>query len=238
MRILKQRFILYFLLICANVGLFLNTYANNTITFSGKNVRLDTTFAILERQSSFQIVHELSGIQLSRKFNINLQNATINEALDSCIKGQELTYKIFYPERIAIIDERRKFKGHWFDANSGLITNYFLYTCLIFTIVSYFIFASIHKRLFSVGVFLLTIGCDYNYMRFAGMVEEQEYLSPEAKKKIVRKLEFLRQEIDSVQYIKGLNIYKWICRFRQVLRDAFYICHWVHFAESKGKVSH
>ena len=64
------------------------------ITFSGKDVSLETIFSVVEKQTGYVVFYNYSAIKDSRKITINARGIPLKDFLDKCIENQPLTYSI------------------------------------------------------------------------------------------------------------------------------------------------
>jgi TonB-linked SusC/RagA family outer membrane protein len=64
------------------------------INLSEQNASLEKIFKQIRKQSQYHFFYEDALIQQSKKVDINIQNGTIQEVLDICLKNQQLTYAI------------------------------------------------------------------------------------------------------------------------------------------------
>lgn len=70
-----------------------NSYAQN-ITIIRKNVSLSNVFKTIEQQTGFLFFYDKQLIQKTRPIDISIKNATIEETLSACLKGQGFIYTI------------------------------------------------------------------------------------------------------------------------------------------------
>ncbi|MBO9634050.1 MAG: SusC/RagA family TonB-linked outer membrane protein [Chitinophagaceae bacterium] len=64
------------------------------VTLSGQQVSLEKVFASIEQQTGYSFYYKLGVPALTRKIDIAVKNAPLTEALDHCLKGLDLEYKI------------------------------------------------------------------------------------------------------------------------------------------------
>lgn len=64
------------------------------ISLAGKNMSLEKVFAVIEQQSGYSFVYKYNDLQQARPVDVNLKNASIQQVLDACLKGQHLSYTI------------------------------------------------------------------------------------------------------------------------------------------------
>jgi TonB-linked SusC/RagA family outer membrane protein len=92
--------------ICVNA--FANTYAQS-ITLSEKNASLDKIFKEVKRQTGYTFIYTDVMLRKSNKVNIDISNATLEQALDLCFKDQPLTYTIL--NKMVVVKEKEKLFG-------------------------------------------------------------------------------------------------------------------------------
>jgi TonB-linked SusC/RagA family outer membrane protein len=68
--------------------------SSQNISLSGKNISLERVFSVIEQQTHFSFVYRYNDIQAAQPVDLHLRNATVQQALDACLKGQHLTYTI------------------------------------------------------------------------------------------------------------------------------------------------
>ncbi len=64
------------------------------INLSEQNVSLKEVFSQIEQQSDYFFIYRNEWLQQAKKIDVSLKNATIEEAMAACLKGQQLTYSI------------------------------------------------------------------------------------------------------------------------------------------------
>ena len=64
------------------------------ITLSENNVSLEKIFKEIRKQSGYNFVYTQQLLQNSKKVSIQVENTTLEKALDECFKGQVITYTI------------------------------------------------------------------------------------------------------------------------------------------------
>ncbi len=62
------------------------------ISFSGENVRLQTIFKAIEKQTGYFVVYDPQLLANSQPVTVRMQNVTLKELLDYILKDQLLTY--------------------------------------------------------------------------------------------------------------------------------------------------
>ncbi len=67
---------------------------SQTITLSLKNVSLEKAFKEIRKQTSYSFVYTREQINKSNPVNLNIKDASINQALDICFSNQPLTFVI------------------------------------------------------------------------------------------------------------------------------------------------
>ena len=81
------------LLLAATLHVSAKGSAQN-ISLSGRNLSLERVFSSIEQQTHFSFVYKYNDIQAAQPVDVHLHNATLQQALDACLKGQHLTYTI------------------------------------------------------------------------------------------------------------------------------------------------
>ncbi len=79
------------------LGTFLHVSASGTaqgITLQEKNASLEKVFKAIEKQTGYLFWYNSAVVQNTKKINIQLKNATLEQALQACFEGQSLTYTI------------------------------------------------------------------------------------------------------------------------------------------------
>ena len=82
--------------------------AAQSITLSEKNISLEKVFQKIEKQSGYLFVYRDEWLQQARKIDINVINATLDQVLTLCFKGQPLTYEIV--EKNIVIKQKPEIK--------------------------------------------------------------------------------------------------------------------------------
>lgn len=82
-----------FLLIVATLQVRATGYGQK-INLSEHNVKLEKVFKEITNQSGYHFFYEDALIQQTKKIDVNIKNAGIEEALDICLKDQQLSYVI------------------------------------------------------------------------------------------------------------------------------------------------
>jgi TonB-linked SusC/RagA family outer membrane protein len=71
-----------------------NGLAQNTVTFSGKDVNLESVFTAIKKQTNYRFFFNTSIIQNASKITIEVKNAPIEQVLNLALKDQSLTFAI------------------------------------------------------------------------------------------------------------------------------------------------
>jgi len=77
------------------------------ITLNQKNANLSNIFKEIRKQSNYDFLYDKTVIQNAKPVDIQLKNATIEEALQACFDGQPLTYTI--ENKIVVVKEKPTF---------------------------------------------------------------------------------------------------------------------------------
>ena len=64
------------------------------VTFSGKNVPLETVFNAIKKQTGYVVFYEYTIIAEANKVTVNVKNVPVEKLLDECFREQPLTYSI------------------------------------------------------------------------------------------------------------------------------------------------
>src|SRR5689334_18210454 len=81
------------LLCIINVQALANVYAQK-ITLHVKNAPIEKVFKEIQRQSGFRFVYTNDKLQGVQPVNLDVTNATLDEALTQCMNGQPITYMV------------------------------------------------------------------------------------------------------------------------------------------------
>lgn len=71
-----------------------NGHSQN-VTLTLKDAPLEKVFTEIRKQTGYDFVYKTNVLEQARKVNVSVQNASLQQVLDLCFKGQPLTYKIF-----------------------------------------------------------------------------------------------------------------------------------------------
>ncbi len=82
------------LLFAALVNVSAKTYSQN-ISIHQSNLSVEKILKLIKKQSGFNYFYDEDAIAKTSKVSIDLNNATVEEALNQCFKNQPLTYRIF-----------------------------------------------------------------------------------------------------------------------------------------------
>jgi TonB-linked SusC/RagA family outer membrane protein len=83
-----------FFLLSACMAASANSHSQN-VTLTVKDAPLEKVFAEIKKQTGYDFVYKTEALERAQKVNVNVQNASLQQVLDLCFKGQPLTYKIF-----------------------------------------------------------------------------------------------------------------------------------------------
>ena len=87
-----MKFIAFSLLI---IALHLATPSRSQrVSISGKNLRLEKVFAEIRKQTGFAFICESSLLNASRPVTLNVNQASLEEVLNICLRGQGLGFII------------------------------------------------------------------------------------------------------------------------------------------------
>lgn len=82
------------ILLSACLAASANGHSQN-VTLTLKDAPLEKVFTEIKKQTGYTFVYKTEALTQSRKVDITVSNASLQQALDLCFKGQPLTYKIF-----------------------------------------------------------------------------------------------------------------------------------------------
>src|SRR5579859_5788900 len=74
------------------------------ITFAGRNVPLRKVFSVIQQQSGLSLLYDNKLIKQLKNVDVHVKNASVEEALDECLRGLQLTYQI--TDKIIVIREK------------------------------------------------------------------------------------------------------------------------------------
>lgn len=94
-----------FLLLMGLLQVSANSFAQR-ITLSEKNASLEQVLKKVKTQTGYDILYQDKIIKKAHPIDINIQNASIPEALSELLKGQELTYTV--NQKTIVIKEKEK----------------------------------------------------------------------------------------------------------------------------------
>ena len=79
---------------------------SQTVTLSERNARLEQVFKKIEKQTRFFFWYENKTLKESRKVNIDVQNASLEQALNQCFANQPLSYVII--DKTIVVKEKKQ----------------------------------------------------------------------------------------------------------------------------------
>ncbi|MDB5156476.1 MAG: SusC/RagA family TonB-linked outer membrane protein [Mucilaginibacter sp.] len=82
------------IILAALLNVSAKTFSQN-ISIHENNTSVQKILKLIKKQSGYNYFFEETAIAKTSKLDINIQNATVEEALNQCFKDQPLTYKIF-----------------------------------------------------------------------------------------------------------------------------------------------
>lgn len=72
-----------------------SSYSQNTkLNLSGENLTLNQLFELIEDQSDFSFIYNLTQVDLSKRVDVNFKNARVEKVLDDVIEGTNITYTV------------------------------------------------------------------------------------------------------------------------------------------------
>lgn len=96
------------LIACLLILLFLPSgkLSAQTVTLTAQRISLKNAFRQIEQQTGYSFLVNTDLLKTAKKVSFDLKEATIKQAMDACMKGQELTYRI--KEKIVYIKKKEK----------------------------------------------------------------------------------------------------------------------------------
>ncbi|MDB5156743.1 MAG: SusC/RagA family TonB-linked outer membrane protein, partial [Mucilaginibacter sp.] len=94
-----------FVIIISCLQLSAKVYSQK-ISLSGKNISLEKALSSIEQQSGYFFLYKYNEIQKARPVSVDLENKSVTDALNECLKGQRFTYSI-ENKTIVITEEKR-----------------------------------------------------------------------------------------------------------------------------------
>ena len=82
------------ILLLAGLSAGAATSAQNTVSFTGKDVPLEQVFAAVKKQTGYTFVYYTEVLQAAHKVTIDVKGLPIEEFLELCLKDEPLTYKV------------------------------------------------------------------------------------------------------------------------------------------------
>ena len=71
-----------------------NTYSQ-MVTLREKNISIVNVLNLIEKQTNYHFLFDKRDISKAGSITVNIENVTVEQALNKCLKDQPLTYKIF-----------------------------------------------------------------------------------------------------------------------------------------------
>ncbi|MGY0037149.1 STN domain-containing protein [Pedobacter sp. NJ-S-72] len=65
------------------------------ITLRQKNVSIETVLKAIEKQSDYLFLYDNLELQSAAKISVDINEGSIEQVMDLCLKNQPLTYKVF-----------------------------------------------------------------------------------------------------------------------------------------------
>ena len=79
------------------------------VTLEEKNAKLERVLKKIENQTGYTFLFENSIIRKAAPVNVHIRGGSVEEALDQCLAGQSLVFKIF--EKTVVIKEKKDAKN-------------------------------------------------------------------------------------------------------------------------------
>jgi TonB-linked SusC/RagA family outer membrane protein len=74
---------------------YASSYSQSTkLSVSGRNLTLEKVFGLIEDQSEFSFFYNLKQIDLTKTFDVSVEDQTVDRILDEVLKGTNMTYTI------------------------------------------------------------------------------------------------------------------------------------------------
>lgn len=67
---------------------------SQTVTYSGKDVSLETVFAVIKKQTGYTFLYYKEQLQQAKKVTVDVKNATVDNVLTICLRDQPFDYSI------------------------------------------------------------------------------------------------------------------------------------------------
>lgn len=67
---------------------------SQTITYSGKNVTLETAFTIIQQQTGYEVFSKAELIRSAKRITVKAENISVGDFMSEILKGQDLTFEI------------------------------------------------------------------------------------------------------------------------------------------------
>lgn len=99
----------FFLLLAISSSFANSSYSQNTrFSFRLENVTIQKVFDEIQKKSEFIIFYKDSQVDLTRRTNVDVVEATVEQILDQTLKGTNLGYKIIDRQVVILTDENKE----------------------------------------------------------------------------------------------------------------------------------
>lgn len=106
--IIRRIQLIFFIVFIAILQVSASSFAQE-ININQNNISLEKALKLIRQQSGYDFLYDANVIRKAATFHINIKNADIDEALQQCLKGQNLTYSL--EEHTVLIQEKSFFES-------------------------------------------------------------------------------------------------------------------------------
>ena len=96
------------------------TTSAQVLNLNNKNITLKRIFKEIKKQTGYDVLYQPDKLKANQSISANFNNATLNEVMEACLKGQPLTYTLY--EKAIVIKQKEP------DVNKQQQTNVQLFT--------------------------------------------------------------------------------------------------------------
>ncbi|MES2418321.1 MAG: SusC/RagA family TonB-linked outer membrane protein [Bacteroidota bacterium] len=108
--------LLFIFMICFRVAAVVNA---QQINLTLKDVSLETAFKEIKKQTGYGFMYDKEELARAAKISVSIQNGTVKETLNQCLKDQPYTYEIF--DKTIVVKRRIKKNGNFINNDIDLI---------------------------------------------------------------------------------------------------------------------
>jgi TonB-linked SusC/RagA family outer membrane protein len=110
------------LVFAALLNVSAKTYSQN-ISIHQSNISVDKILKLIKKQSGYNYFYDEDAVAKTSKVNIDVNNATVEEALNLCFKNQPLTYRIFQQTIVVKAKDESKTESNVAQKVQGTVTD-------------------------------------------------------------------------------------------------------------------